>query len=132
MNRRTTMSPRTLLTILAAGALAALAPGAHAANLALNRPVVASSTESAAAFPASAAVDGNAGTRWSSGFADNQYIYVDLGAVRSLTSVTIQWEPAYATSYHVDLSNDAASWTTSINVTNGTGGTVTLPFPANS
>ena len=34
---------RTLVRILAAAAVAALAPAAHAANLALNRPVVASS-----------------------------------------------------------------------------------------
>jgi hypothetical protein len=127
------MSTRTIVAALGAAWIwAALAPTAHAANLALNRPVVASSTESATAFPATAAVDGNAGTRWSSSFADNQWIYVDLGAVRSLTSVILQWEAAYATAYHVDLSNDAATWTTSINVTNGAGGTVTLNFPANT
>ena len=32
-------------------------------------------------FPASAAVDGNAGTRWSSAFSDPQWLQVDLGAI---------------------------------------------------
>jgi hypothetical protein len=37
----------------------------------LNQPATASSTESAA-YPASDAVDGNTGTRWSSAFSDPQ------------------------------------------------------------
>jgi hypothetical protein len=43
--------------------------GCGTTNAALNRPVSASSTENAGT-PATAAVDGNAGTRWSSAFSD--------------------------------------------------------------
>ena len=53
--------------------------GCGTANAAQGRPATASSTENAT-FPASAAVDGNAGTRWSSAFADPQWLQVDLGA----------------------------------------------------
>ncbi|MGC8803434.1 MAG: discoidin domain-containing protein, partial [Bacteroidales bacterium] len=44
----------------------------------MNKPTTVSSTESAA-YPGSAVVDGNMGTRWSSAFSDPQWIYVDLG-----------------------------------------------------
>src|SRR6201999_507326 len=43
------------------------------ADAALNKTTTASSLESAA-FPASAATDGNLGTRWSSGFSDPQWL----------------------------------------------------------
>src|ERR1700760_4668143 len=48
-------------------------------DAALNKTATASSLESAA-FPASAATDGNLGTRWSSGFSDPQWLQVDLGS----------------------------------------------------
>src|SRR5947209_5391721 len=87
-------------------------------NLALNRPVVASSTEGAGT-PATAAVDGNTGTRWSSAFADPQWIRIDLGATTSITSVGLNWEAAYAKSYQIQTSNDAATWTTIYSTTTG-------------
>ena len=70
-----------LAVVLIAAFLAALAPSpAHAADqlLSQGRPATASSTENAS-FPASAAVDGNTGTRWSSAFSDPQWLEVDLG-----------------------------------------------------
>ncbi|HZR54663.1 MAG TPA: discoidin domain-containing protein, partial [Streptosporangiaceae bacterium] len=65
-------------------AVAGLAPAAKAAscgttNVALNKTATASSLENAS-FPASAAVDGNTGTRWSSAFSDPQWLEVDLGS----------------------------------------------------
>src|ERR1035441_7915305 len=48
-------------------------------NVALNHPATASSLESAT-FPASAAFDGNLGTRWSSAFSDPQWLQVAEGA----------------------------------------------------
>src|ERR1700733_12023635 len=47
-------------------------------DAALNHPATASSLESSA-YPASNAVDGNTGTRWSSSFSDPQWLQVDLG-----------------------------------------------------
>jgi hypothetical protein len=99
---------------------------AHAATLlSQGQPTTASSTENAT-FPASAATDGNAGTRWSSAFADPQWLQVDLGSVSTVSSVTLQWETAYATAFQIQVSNDASTWTTVYSTTTGTGGTQTL------
>jgi mannan endo-1,4-beta-mannosidase len=98
-------------------------PGGN--NLASGRPVFASSQESAAHAPG-LAVDGNTGTRWSSAFADPQWIYVDLGANRTVTSVTLRWEAAYASMYQIQLSTDGTTWTTVHNDNAGNGGTDTI------
>ena len=94
-------------------------------NAALNQPATASSTESAS-YPASDAVDGNTGTRWSSAFSDPQWLQVDLGSSKSICQVTLDWETAYATAFQIQTSNDAATWTTIYSTTTGTGGTQTL------
>ena len=94
-------------------------------NLALNRPATASSQENAS-FPASNAVDGNTGTRWSSAFSDPQWIYVDLGATHTINKVVLNWEAAYGKAYQIQTSNDATSWTTIYSTTTGTGGVETL------
>jgi hypothetical protein len=88
-------------------------------NLALNKPVIASSVE-ATGFEASKAVDGNATTRWSSQFSDPQWVYVDLGATYTVNRVKITWEAAYATAYQVQISPDASGWTTMRSVTGNT------------
>ncbi|MDX6394295.1 MAG: hypothetical protein QOJ73_5358, partial [Streptosporangiaceae bacterium] len=94
-------------------------------NAALNQPATASSTESAS-FPASAAVDGNTGTRWSSAFADPQWLQVDLGSSQTFCQVTLNWEAAYATAFQIQTSPDGTNWTTIYSTTTGTGGTQTL------
>ena len=77
---------------------------AQTTNLALNRPVVASSTESTT-HSASNAVDGNMSTRWSSNFSDPQWIYVDLGSSRAISQVKLIWEAASGRNYVVEGSN---------------------------
>ena len=72
--------------------------------------MLASSTQDAGAFPATAAVDGNAGTRWSSVASDPQSIRVDLGSVRQVCGVELDWEAAYASSFQVQISNDGNTW----------------------
>ena len=64
---------------------------AHAAGplISQGKPVTASSVENAGT-PAANAVDGNAGTRWSSAFADPQWIQVDLGATYAIDQVVLQ------------------------------------------
>ena len=40
-------------------------------------------------------------TRWSSGFADNQWWQVDLGSAVSIDKVELNWEDAYASRYKI-------------------------------
>jgi F5/8 type C domain/Beta-1,3-glucanase len=94
-------------------------------DAALNRPATASSLENAS-FPASAAVDGNTGTRWSSAFSDPQWLQVDLGSSQTICEVTLDWEAAYATAFQIQVSADGTNWTTIYSTTTGTGGTQTL------
>lgn len=91
-------------------------------DLARNRPVYASSQESTA-LNAANAVDGDASTRWSSAYADEQWLYVDLGTNRAVTGVTLRWEAAYARMYQIQLSTDGTTWTTVHNDYAGNGGT---------
>lgn len=92
-----------------------------AVDLALNRPTVASSIESSA-HAGSYAVDGNSTTRWASVFADPQWIYVDLGSSYAIDRVKLVWEMAYGKAYQIQVSSDAANWTTMYSTTSGTGG----------
>ena len=115
------------VVVLLAGSVAVVALPAGAAGplISQGRPVLASSTENAGT-PASAAVDGNAGTRWSSAFSDPQWIQVDLGAAATVDQVTLVWETAYARSFQIQISADGSAWTTIFSTTTGTGGTQTL------
>ncbi|WP_394649786.1 discoidin domain-containing protein [uncultured Deinococcus sp.] len=94
-------------------------------NLAQGKAATASSTENGGT-PASAAVDGDAGTRWSSAFADPQWLRVDLGSTQSLCQVTIQWEAAYAKTFRIEVSGDGTNWSAASADTAGTGGTQTV------
>ncbi|MEU8460952.1 discoidin domain-containing protein [Streptomyces sp. NPDC029003] len=123
--------PRLTAAALAAvlvAALLALLPATAAtaapALLSQGKPVTASSVEGAGT-PAGAAVDGDNGTRWSSQFADPQWIQVDLGATAQLSQVVLRWETAAAKAYRVELSTDGSAWTTAYSTANATGGTVT-------
>ncbi|MBV9850591.1 MAG: discoidin domain-containing protein [Armatimonadetes bacterium] len=97
-------------------------PPVDTSNLALGRPVTASSTEPAGAGP-EAAVDGEAATRWSSAWGvDPQWITVDLGRSTDIRRVTLLWEAAYAKSYRIQVSDDAVHWTDIYQTTAGHGG----------
>lgn len=123
--------PRLTAAALAAvlvAALLALLPSTAAtaapALLSQGRPATASSLEGAGT-PAGAAVDGDNGTRWSSQFADPQWIQVDLGAPAQLSQVVLRWEVAAAKAYRIELSTDGSTWSTAYSTTTGSGGTVT-------
>jgi hypothetical protein len=90
-------------------------------NLALNRPTLSSSNETAA-FSPNLAVDGNGGTRWSSAFSDPQWIRVDLGTSRAINRVVLRWEAAFARGYQIQTSTDGNTWTTIRSTTAGAGG----------
>jgi hypothetical protein len=126
-------APRAVLLLLALAAavlgLPGLTPVARAADplISQGKPVTASSTESVA-FPATAAVDGSPGTRWSSAFSDPQWIQVDLGATAAVSQVVLNWETAAGRAFQIQTASSAAGpFTTVFSTTTGTGGIQTIP-----
>ncbi|MFJ4427177.1 discoidin domain-containing protein [Streptomyces bobili] len=118
-----------LLLAVAASSLAFVAlpvPAAQAAEVLLSqgKTAVASSTEGV--FSAGSAVDGDAGTRWSSEFTDPQWIQVDLGAPAEVSRVALNWEAAYGKAFRIEVSNDAERWTVVHETAAGTGGVQSL------
>jgi len=104
-------------------------------NVALNKPVTASSYEQSDYLPPGStvpqlAVDGNTTTRWSSNPTDSQWLRVDLGSVRTLGRVILQWEAAAGRIYDIQVSNDGNAWTTVYRELHGDGGTLNLPIYA--
>jgi mannan endo-1,4-beta-mannosidase len=90
-------------------------------NIALNKTVTVSSTESSA-YPGSNAVDGNIDTtRWASSNSDPQYITVDLGQTYNISRVMLYWENAYGTQYRIQVSTDGNNWTDVFTEYNGNG-----------
>ncbi|MFE6843935.1 discoidin domain-containing protein [Streptomyces sp. NPDC057686] len=128
MPRLSDHPPRLSVAALAAALVAALLvllPGgtAQAAPVLLSqgRPATASSQENGAT-PASAAVDGDNASRWSSQFADPQWIQVDLGAPAQVSQVVLHWETAYARAYRIELSDDGTHWSAAYSTSTATGG----------
>jgi glucose/arabinose dehydrogenase/PKD repeat protein len=92
-------------------------------------PVTVSSTENAGT-PGADAVDGNTGTRWSSTFADPQWISVDLGAAHAVNHVKLTWETAYGKSYRIETSTNGTTWTPAYTTTTSDGATDDITFTA--
>ena len=67
-------------------------------NIALNKPVTASSYENAGTLPAGIN-DGDLSTRWGSAHKDNEYITIDLQQPCFIDHITLRWEAAYANSF---------------------------------
>ena len=99
----------------------------NGANVAVNKTVTASGSENDA-MAAANAVDGNSGTRWSSNFADDAWMTVDLGQTYSINRVMILWEAAYGKAYKIQVSTNGNDWTTVANLTNQDGGTDPVTF----
>jgi len=78
-------------------------------NLAFQKTAVASSSSKDAGGP-DQVTDGGVGSRWSSNYSDDQWIYVDLGKEQPVNQVQLYWENAYAKSYKIQVSDDAQSW----------------------
>ncbi len=96
------------------------------ANLALNKAAWATSTEFSGVEPHKA-FDGNLGTRWSSRFSDPQFIYVDLGTVRTFNQVVLKWETAYGRRYGIYFW-DGSAWQLIYWTNSGDGGIDTINF----
>ncbi|MEV0369300.1 beta-N-acetylglucosaminidase domain-containing protein [Streptomyces sp. NPDC050636] len=81
-----------------------------------------SSGDEADTFPASAATDGSAKTRWSSRAEDGAWLQFPLPRPTRLGLVVLNWQDAYATGYRVQVSSDGRSWRTAATVRDGKGG----------
>ncbi len=80
-------------------------------NLAKAKSTYASSQQDQNTVPTNA-TDGDVNTRWvSESGIDPQWIYVDLNQEMTIRKVILRWESAYATSYQIQVSNDAINWT---------------------
>ncbi|MGV3766625.1 MAG: discoidin domain-containing protein [Chitinophagaceae bacterium] len=121
---------RSLIYPLLAGAMLLASLTISAQNIALGKNAFSSSNEWAGNNPY-LAVDGRGSSnangtggcngecsRWSSGFNDDQWIYIDLAAQYNLTEVRIYWENASGRDFLIQVSNDATNWTTVHTVTN--------------
>lgn len=74
-------------------------------------PITATaSSQENASLSALNVIDGTLATRWSSAFADNQWLELDLGQIRSVRGVQIYWEAAYAVRFSVEVSTDRIQW----------------------
>jgi hypothetical protein len=101
------------------------------ADKARGQPATASTSESSTLAP-SYASDGTSSTRWSSAPSDNQWWRVDLGALRQVSKVSINWEVAYASSYRIETSRDGVLYSVAASVSISNKGRVTTAFPARS
>jgi len=73
------------------------------------RAGTATASSTYGAFSPALAIDGNVGTRWSSAFADNQWLQIDLGAAYRIARARIFWETAHARSWRLEQW-DGAQW----------------------
>lgn len=87
------------------------------------------SSQYSSTYSAAKAIDGSTTTDWRSLSTGMQWLRVDLGAVKTLTSIVVNWPSTYyAKSYEVQTSTDGTNWTMQYGTTNGSVGikTVTL------
>ncbi|RAJ45545.1 F5/8 type C domain-containing protein [Kitasatospora sp. SolWspMP-SS2h] len=93
-------------------------------NLARGATATASDYQDAivVSYPPKQAVDGNPGTRWASRTVATAWLNVDLGTVRKVGRVVLDWSDQYATSYRIDVSTDGAAWRTVYATTTDRGG----------
>ncbi|WP_406371870.1 beta-N-acetylglucosaminidase domain-containing protein [Streptomyces sp. NBC_00647] len=79
-------------------------------------------------FPASAANDGDPGTRWSSPVENGAWWQVRLAEPARLGWLVLSWQDAYPSAYRVQVSADGRVWRTATTVTDGRGGRESLRF----
>ena len=93
-------------------------------------PMVSSTQPNRSDLDAANVFDGDMNTRWSSDFADNQWITKDMGSVTSISAVSLHWENAFGKSYEIQVSNDRFNWSTVYQTTQGDGGLDVITFPS--
>ncbi|MGK5445959.1 discoidin domain-containing protein [Streptomyces radiopugnans] len=108
-------------------------PPVEGTNVALNKPTTASSYQAqygdCPCTPAKA-TDGRGDTRWASEWSDPQWIRVDLGTRTAIRTLQLHWDPAYARSYEVQVSDDGTTWRTVHSTTTGNGDIDTIDVTA--
>jgi len=108
-----------------------------APNLALDQPVTVSSFQDNS-HNGTKAVDGNTATYWQSKEVKGKYgpssewITVDLGVVASIDQVVLEWDSNYATSYTIQVSEDANTWSTVFSTSSANGGNDTITLSVGS
>ncbi|MGW2845987.1 discoidin domain-containing protein, partial [Streptomyces sp. NPDC001274] len=88
----------------------------------LRSATASSSADETPDFPASAAADGDAGTRWSSPAEDDSWWQAELERPTRVGRVVLHWQDAYAARYRVQVSADGRNWRTAATVQEGRGG----------
>ncbi|WP_377271419.1 beta-N-acetylglucosaminidase domain-containing protein [Peterkaempfera sp. SMS 1(5)a] len=113
-----------------------VAPPVSGPDLAMG--AAATSSGDTDGHPASAAADGDPGTRWASSGGDDSWLQLDLGGPVRLGSVVLHWQSdavlswqnAYGVAYRVETSPDGVVWTGAAVVQDGHGGTETVLLDA--
>lgn len=79
------------------------------------------------------ATDGDLFTRWGSDWTDDESLSLDLGAIHTVSALTLYWEMAYAKEYCVETSTDKEIWTIAAQKSDGLGNIEFLSFaPVNA
>jgi hypothetical protein len=133
------MSGSALITLIATdkggksarSTFSVFVPDPKTDNMALGKPVKASSIDNDD-DKAEYINDGNPKTRWSSQFANNEWIYLDLLKERKISKIRMTWEVAYGRGYRIEVSEDAKDWKSVYEEKTGDGGVdeVILTEPA--
>lgn len=90
-------------------------------------PTTATASSILGGNSATAAIDGSTTTRWESQHKiDPQYLRLDMGKNVYFTQVILRWDPAYAKSYTIDVSEDGNVWQNAYTTTTGRGGVETI------
>ncbi|WP_223693857.1 polysaccharide lyase family 8 super-sandwich domain-containing protein [Leifsonia poae] len=95
-------------------------------NLALNKPTTGDSTyNNLTTVAPQMATDGSLATKWSSArptgsapYTNTNWLRVDLGTVRSVSQVVVDWETGNSTDYRVEGSTDGSTWSPLAHVQN--------------
>jgi len=102
--------------------------GACASQALTVAAATASSEQNNGYFAATKAIDGNASTRWSSEPTQSapQWLRLDLGSRKLISSLSIDWETAYSPSYEIQASDNGTNWAVVRKVTNTQSGVQTV------
>ncbi len=102
----------------------------RALGLAHLKPATASSSVTARnrTHSPNLAVDGNPATYWSSNSTDPSWLAVDLGAMKKISRVVINWEAAFAKAFTIQVSPDGQTWTEVYKNDAGQGGINAIPI----
>lgn len=133
VKRPATGSTTSVASFLGLGGLSMVVNRNTQVEKAHARPAIASSYETSGYRPAYMALDGSQATRWASAQgSDNEWWQVDLGAVRPIDQVQVDWETAYASHYQVLTSSDGSTFSRAADMYLSSAGTHTTSFTSRS